>query len=189
MKARSTIASRTKRLAGRTLAAAVAAGALAWLVMAGAPAGTPAGDVTAGGVTTGDVTSAEAIADEAPGFAIEDYNYPEADRILAEQGIVLKRGDGHILLADCASGTGLLEVWSREKQRVCFRATGTSGWLTLEIPSVYGIKAPEYATEVDMTVGTEAKSYDVPANSWKAVGESADEQGRPHMLVEIRTSK
>ncbi|MFF1507892.1 hypothetical protein [Streptomyces sp. NPDC058326] len=180
MKARTTTASRAGRLAGRILGASAAAGALAWIAVTAAPAGSPA---------PAHATTAEAVADEAPGFAVESYDYPQADKILAEQGITLKRGDGHILLADCASGTGLLEVWSREKSRVCFRATGNSGWLTLEIPTVYGVKSNAYATELDMTVGTEEKTYDIPANSWKPVGETADPEGRPHMLVEIRTSK
>ena len=35
---------------------------------------------------------AEAVADDAPGYAVEDYAYPDADKILAEQDIVLKRG-------------------------------------------------------------------------------------------------
>ena len=40
-----------------------------------------------------------------------------------------------------------------------------------------------------MTVGTEEKTWDVNKNAWTAVGESADEQGRELMLMEIRTSK
>ncbi|MFI1758414.1 hypothetical protein [Streptomyces sp. NPDC020571] len=166
------------RFLARTAAVAVAAGALAAVVAAGA--GDSAG-------RSG--TSVRAVADEAPGYAVEDFAYPQADKVLEEQGIVLKRGDGHIVLASCAPGTGQLEVYSREASSVCFEVTGDSGWLTMEIPSVYGVKTNEYATQVDLTVGEEEKSVDVPANSWKAVGESADEQGRPHMLVEIRTSK
>ncbi|MFF6780098.1 hypothetical protein [Streptomyces sp. NPDC012510] len=134
-------------------------------------------------------TSAQAVADEAPGYAVEDFNYPRADKILEEQGIVLKRGDGRITLATCAAGTGQLEIYSRSNAKVCFRVTGDSGWLTLEIPSVYGVQTNGYDTEFDMTVGTEETSVDVPANSWQAVGQSADPQGRPHMLVEIRTAK
>jgi hypothetical protein len=160
--------------------AAAVGGALAWLVVAGVPVGAPAGS---------GVTGVRAVAGEAPGFAVEDFNYPQADKVLQEQGIVLKRGDGHITLADCASGSDLLEIWSREHQSICFKVTGSSGWLTMEIPSVYGVNTNAYDAELDMTVGTEEKSYDVPANSWAAVGESADEQGREHMLVEIRTSK
>ncbi|MBT2396454.1 hypothetical protein J7E89_10800 [Streptomyces sp. ISL-100] len=129
------------------------------------------------------------IADEAPGYAVEDFNYPQADKILAEKNIVLKRGDGHITLVDCASGTGFLEVWAREKEKICFQVVGNSGWLTLEIPAVFAVKGNDYSTEVDMTTGTEEKSFDVAKNSWTAVGESADEQGREHMLVEIRSSK
>ncbi|WP_307627030.1 hypothetical protein [Streptomyces turgidiscabies] len=165
------------RLVGTGLAA-LAAGALAWTAVAGSAPTSESG------------TAVEAVAGEAPGYAVETFDYPNADKILAEQNIVLKRGDGHITLADCASGTGLLEVWAREKaDRICFKVVGSSGWLTLAIPSVYAVKGNDYATEVDMTVGTEEKSFDVEKNTWTAVGESADPQGREHLLVEIRTSK
>ncbi|WP_432137907.1 MULTISPECIES: hypothetical protein [unclassified Streptomyces] len=170
---------KTRKLIVRTVGAAVGAGALAWLATAG---GTPGAQAPAGG------TPVQAVADEAPGYAVEDFNYPGADQILAEKGITLKRGDGHITLADCVTGTGQLEVWARSKDKVCFDVTGTSGWLTLEIPSVYGVRGNDYATQVDMTTGTEEKSFDVAKNSWTPVGESADEQGREFMLVEIRTS-
>lgn len=132
---------------------------------------------------------AETAADATPGYAVEDFNYPQADKIYAEQGILLKRGDGHIVLADCVSDTGQLQVWVRSKANVCFNVTGDSGWLTLELPSVYGIKGNDYTTQVDMTTGTEEKSFDIPKNTMASVGETADEQGRKFMLVEIRTSK
>ncbi|MEU0368768.1 hypothetical protein ABZ070_00615 [Streptomyces sp. NPDC006283] len=163
----------------RILGTAAAAGALAWAAVTG---GQPETSVQG--------ASAEAVADAAPDYAVENYAYPNADKILAEKNIVLKRGDGRIVLADCASETGLMEVWARSQDRICFKVTGNSGWLTLEIPSVYGIKGSvDQTAEVDMTVGTEEKSFDVDKNSYTAVGESADEQGREHMLVEIRTAK
>lgn len=134
--------------------------------------------------------STKPISGERPGYAVETYDYPLADKILAEKNIVLKRGDGRIVLADCASESGLLEVWARSKDKVCFKVTGSSGWLSLEIPAVYGIRGSATQTaRVDMTVGTEEKSYDVAKDAFTPVGESADEQGRDHMLVEIRTSK
>ncbi|WP_236569972.1 hypothetical protein [Streptomyces mexicanus] len=169
---------RNKRFVGTVLAAAVA-GALTWLAV---PAGSS-------GAQSADNRATAPVAGEAPGYAVEDFNYPQADKILAEKNIVLKRGDGHITLADCVSGTGQLEVWARSKDKICFQVTGNSGWLTLEIPSVYGIKGNDYATQVDMTTGTEEKSFDIDKNTWTAVGESADEQGREFMLVEIRTTK
>ncbi|WP_174720281.1 hypothetical protein [Streptomyces spongiicola] len=171
MKVRSAIA--------RTLGAAMAAGTLAWLAMVGAPY--PAG---------GETAAVEAVADEAPGYAIEDFNYPQADKILSEQGITLKRGDGHIVLAECGSEAGLLQVLARSQSKpICFRFTGNSGWLTLEIPSVHGIRGNDYTTEVNMTVEGEEKSFDVNKNAWTQVGEAADPEGREHMLVEIRSSK
>lgn len=181
MKARTTFTARLRRKSFlvRTLGTATV-GALAWVALT---AGVPGGSDPVSGAAT-------SVADEAPGYAVEDFAYPNADKILAEQNIVLKRGDGHITLADCASGTGLLEVWAREQtDKICFRVVGNSGWLTLEIPSVYAVKGNDYTTEVDMTVGTEEKSFDIEKNTWTAVGEAADEQGREHMLVEIRTSK
>ncbi|MEV7339285.1 hypothetical protein [Streptomyces sp. NPDC093544] len=181
MKALTTIAAKPqrKRFIARTLGAATV-GALAWVALA---AGVPGGSHP-------EADAATTVADDAPGYAVEDFNYPGADKILAEQGIVLKRGDGHITLADCASGTGLIQVMAREQAgTICFQVVGNSGWLTLEIPSVYAIKGNDYDTQVDMTVGAEEKSFDILNNSWTPVGESADEQGREFMLVEIRTSK
>ncbi|MGZ3115463.1 hypothetical protein [Streptomyces sp. H62] len=168
-----------KRFLVRTLAAATAAGALAWAALSGALTGaTPSPD-----------SAASPVVDEAPGYAVEDFNYPGADRILAEQNILLKRGDGHITLVDCASGTGFIEVLARERAgKVCFKVTGDAGWLSLEMPAVYSMKGNDYTTQVDMTVGAEEKSFDLNKNSWTAVGESADEQGREHMLVEIRST-
>ncbi|WP_432084355.1 hypothetical protein [Streptomyces sp. WAC 04229] len=149
-----------------------------------------------GGVQSGGTESAEAadtaslVAEGAPGYAVEDFNYPLADKILAEQNIVLKRGDGHITLADCVPGTGQLELLARDRaEKICFNTVGTEGWLTLEIPAVFSVKGNDYSTTVDMTVGTEEKSYEIGKNTWTPVGETADPEGRDHMLVEIRVAK
>ncbi|MFJ8298226.1 hypothetical protein ACIQ9R_20365 [Streptomyces sp. NPDC094447] len=174
MKARTTLL--------RGMATAMAAGGLAWLAITGGPSVGSHGGDSAGG------TAMTAVADEGPGYAVEDFGYPDADKILAERGITLKRGDGHIVLTDCGAGD-LLEVWSRDKERVCFKVSGTRGYLALEIPSVYAVRGNAYSAQVDMTVGTEEKSFDIAKNTWTRVGESADEQGRDHMLMEIRTSK
>ncbi|WP_308439628.1 hypothetical protein [Streptomyces spinoverrucosus] len=128
------------------------------------------------------------MADEAPGYAVEDFAYPQADKIQQERGIILKRGDGHIVLAECGPA-GLLEVWARSQDKICFRVTGNQGYLSLEIPSVYAIKGNDYQTEVNMTVDSEEKTFEVDENAWTPVGESADPEGREHMLVEIVTSK
>ncbi|ATZ23020.1 hypothetical protein SLAV_05575 [Streptomyces lavendulae subsp. lavendulae] len=164
----------------RAVGAALGAGALAWVAIGSGLSGAPA---------RADSSAMKAVAEEGPGYAIEDFGYPNADKILAEKHITLKRGDGHILLADCGSATDLMEVWSRANEKICFRVTGTKGYLTLEIPAVFAVKGNAYSAKVDMTVGAEEKTFDVNKNAWTPVGESADEQGRDFMLMEIRTSK
>ncbi|PJM95120.1 hypothetical protein [Streptomyces sp. CB01373] len=131
----------------------------------------------------------DVAAGEGPAYAVEYFDYPQADKILKEKGIVLKRGDGHILLAECGSQEGLLEVWPRTMDKICFRVTGNGGYLTLEIPSVYGVRGNAYETEVKMTVGEREKSYDVAKNAWTNVGEAANPADGDHMLVEIISSK
>ncbi|MFD4176603.1 MULTISPECIES: hypothetical protein [Streptomyces] len=164
------------------LSCALAASAVTGIFLMGAP--------SAGAEPVAQVAPA-AAADELPPVAVEDFVYPNADKIFAEQGIRLKRGDGHILLADCASATGLVEVWSRDKGKFCFKVTGASGFLSLELPQVYGVKGNDYTLRVDMEVagtGTEA-SFDVAKNAWTPVGESADPENRDHTLLELHATK
>ncbi|MFB7177325.1 hypothetical protein ACFCYI_06435 [Streptomyces sp. NPDC056257] len=157
----------------RILGTATAAGALAWAVLAG---GQPSSATT------------EPVADPGPGYAVEDYNYPNADKILAEQGIVLKRGDGHIVLADCRSEENLLKFLARDRADVCFKVTGNEGFLTLEIKSVHGVRTDASAnTHLAMTAENDRVEYNIPAKTWEGVGESVD--GREHVLVEIRVTK
>jgi len=171
------------RLISRVLVAGIAAAGAAVLACTVGVSG----DGGAAGAAKGPAVAA--VADEDPAYAVEDFAYPQADKILEERGFTLKRGDGHIVLAECGSQTGLLEVWARSKELVCFRVTGNTGYLSLELPSVYGIKGNDYRTEVNMTVGNEEKTFDVDQNAWTPVGETADPDGRDHMLVEITTSK
>ncbi|MER5604193.1 hypothetical protein ABT085_45350, partial [Streptomyces sp. NPDC002265] len=68
-----------KRLVARVLSA-LAAGGLAWAALAHGV------QTETGGPAAAD---AAPVAGEAPGYAVEDFAYPQADKILAEQGIVL----------------------------------------------------------------------------------------------------
>lgn len=132
------------------------------------------------------LTSATA---ELPPYAVEDFNYPQADKIKEERGIILKRGDGHITLADCTSGGSLLVVHSRTHGEFCFRVTGTSGYLSLEIPAVYGIRsAPLHKTDVRLTAEGSEQNISLPKNEWKGVGQISDPEGRDHGLIELSTS-
>ncbi|MFV0136028.1 hypothetical protein ACLGIH_22935 [Streptomyces sp. HMX87] len=149
------------------------------------------GLVAAGLADTGrEQAPVQTVADGEPGYAVEDFNYPQADKIEQELGIILKRGDGHITLAECGSAEGLLEVYSRQTQKICFRATGDSGFLTMEIPAVYGVKAgAEHDASLKLTADGETQNVFADKNSFKPAGEALDPDGRDHVLVEIRTSK
>ena len=86
---------------------------------------------------------------------VERRDYPGAAQILAERGITLHKGDGHILLADCGStgapAADLLVVETYDLERpggpvACFRATGTSGFLTMEISMAYLVRGDNSRT-------------------------------------------
>ncbi|MFD3734524.1 hypothetical protein [Streptomyces sp. NPDC058632] len=130
-----------------------------------------------------------AVAEGAPGYAVEDFAYPQADKILEERGILLKRGDGHIVLVDCSGQEGLLKIYTRNNGIVCFRTTGDSGYLSLELPAVYGVQSNAYRTDLHTTVEDEEHQYEVDPNSFTPVGEATDPDGRRHVLVEIITAK
>ncbi|MFF3195489.1 hypothetical protein [Streptomyces misionensis] len=158
-------------------ACVVAAVAGVWFTSSASTAANPSPPVTA--------------ANDTPGYAIEDFNYPGADRVQQDKGIVLKRGDGHIVLAECGSQDGLMEIWLRYRQdHVCFRVTGNSGYLSLEIPAVYAVRsAADQSSDVTMTVDDQEAQYSIPKGAAKPVGESTDPDGRDFTLLEISTSK
>lgn len=66
-------------------------------------------------------------ADEGPTYAVEDLNYPDADKIWEEQGIKLIRGDGNIVLAECEARSDLIRIASRQQADTCFEVKGTGG--------------------------------------------------------------
>ncbi|MFC5721004.1 hypothetical protein ACFP1Z_12580 [Streptomyces gamaensis] len=121
--------------------------------------------------------------------AIEDFSYPDADKILAEKNLKLKRGDGNIMLAECGSSPDLLKFIARDRDDFCFRVKGSKGYLSLEVPAVTGVQTKEHTAHVEMTVDKKSKSYDIGKNKWQGIGETTDPTGREHVLVEIVTGK
>jgi hypothetical protein len=133
------------------------------------------------------------VADEPPGFAVEDFDYPGADRILAERGIELKRGDGHIVLADCA-GQNLLRISARgqSNQAVCFRVSGDEGWLTLRLEQAYLVRTNDYSsTHLELAADSgDTQSFDLGPNDLESVGEALpDSGGQAFALLEIRVTR
>ncbi|MCA6092608.1 hypothetical protein LE181_10585 [Streptomyces sp. SCA3-4] len=140
--------------------------------------------------------AAATAADTAP-TGVEDFEYPQADKIFKDRGIKLKRGDGHIVLAACDSQPGLIEVYARGMQKTdtagqgkfCFRVNGKAGYLSLELPAVYGAKGNDYAVTVNMLTASQEKSFELEKNKWTGVGETTDPQGREFTLLEIVAKK
>ncbi len=137
------------------------------------------------------------------GSIVEDYSYPGAAEILATQNVRLISGDGHILLADCATppqgDIGLLKVYTTDEQvgaggvgSVCFKVTASSGWLKLEVPGVYEIRGDGQRTgtghEVTAELTTDAGETivkDVDPDGSTQVGLGADPNSAPTMLLRL----
>ncbi|MEU7228054.1 hypothetical protein [Streptomyces chrestomyceticus] len=146
--------------------------------------------VTVAQATGNPATATATVADAEPGSAVEDFSYPNADKIKKERGIDLKRGDGHIMLVDCNNDGRLMTIWSRTVGQVCFRVTGDTGYLSLSIPKVYGVKA-DADHKANMTLITDGSKQNIALgkNETGSAGETSDPERRPHDLIEISTSK
>ncbi|MFD6475225.1 hypothetical protein ACFWEH_17210 [Streptomyces anulatus] len=127
---------------------------------------------------------AERAAEDMPSI-VEDFNYPGADRILAERNIKLKRGDGHITLVNCDTPWNIKVESRLDNSGYCFQATTKTGYLTLELPDAYGIWAEEHPVKATLTAEGKETVVNVPSNDYLPVGEST---GLPSVLVELRVT-
>ena len=148
------------------------AGAAAFLVPAGVSAA-PAGHTAA-------------AADEPPTLE-ETFDYPGAAKILAERGILLKKGDGHILFTSCAPSGDYLEVRARNKDPFCFKVTGATGYLTLELADTYLIFSDSrHTTVANYTVDGQGGTKTVAPGGAEGIGEGSG--GHSATLLEIRVT-
>ncbi|MEU7282572.1 hypothetical protein AB0A69_27915 [Streptomyces sp. NPDC045431] len=121
--------------------------------------------------------------------AVEDFNYPGAERLLQERGITLKRGDGHITLVPCSQPWDIKVESRLDKEHFCFDVNAKQGYLTLELPDAYGIWTGAHSVEATLTAEGAETVVDVPANDYKPVGEGDLPSGaKPSVLVELRVS-
>ncbi|GGP54731.1 hypothetical protein [Streptomyces abikoensis] len=152
------------------------------------------GAIAATMALTGTVSAAAA---EIPPTGVEDFDYPQADKIYQERGIKLLRGDGHITLVECDSRPDLITIhaWGlKEKKgggKFCFRLTGKEGRLTLDLPRTYGAnaKGSSFSVRLNMITGSEEKHWDLSKENWTPVGDTADDQQRDFTLLEIVAKK
>ena len=144
-----------------------------------------------------------AVAEDVPPSIVEDYSYPDAATILAQQNVKLISGDGHILIADCATppvgNIGLLKVYTTDETigadgigRVCFKVSGPRGLLNLEVPGVFEIRGDGQATgsghEVTANLTTDdgdKVTVDVDPDGSTPVGLGADPTNEPTILLRL----
>ncbi|WP_158888833.1 hypothetical protein [Amycolatopsis anabasis] len=133
---------------------------------------------------SGNVSSAE----DTPPPTEENYDYPGAEKIFQERGILLRKGDGHILLVDCGNRNDLVEAWSRSKGRFCFQVSGSTGYLSMELPQAYLLKADSHVIQATITIKDRTDSVTVPKTEFKSIGEGADPNSPPATLLELKAT-
>ncbi|WP_256725790.1 hypothetical protein [Streptomyces sp. IMTB 2501] len=136
--------------------------------------------------------SPTASATPAPGddkmpFAVEDFAYPGAAKIFQEKQILLKQGDGHILLTDCKSTYAIMVESRTAQKQFCFSVSGKQGDLTLELPDAYGIWTQDHPVEAKVNNGDKETVVEAAKNDYKPIGE-AGASGKPSVLVELRVT-
>lgn len=130
---------------------------------------------------------------ETPPSAVEDFSYPGAAKILATKGIELKKGDGHVLLADCDPAAEQIRVLTVKDDTVgragtyCFRATAATGFITLSLPRVFALEAADHPISADLTANGQTATIDLPEGGFESVGEGTV-GGAQSVLVEIRVT-
>ncbi|MFK3731917.1 hypothetical protein ACI2LJ_16805 [Streptomyces sp. NPDC088090] len=159
---------------------AVAASLVAAFMATGAEAAPRAAVASVEAVTTAESTT------DMPAL-VEDFNYPDAARILQETKLKLLRGDGHIVVATCDASANQITIWSRTsdaEDQYCFRATAATGFLTLEVPEVFALQTTDHPISADLTAAGQAQTVDVPKDKMVGVGEGLGDA--PTTLVELR---
>lgn len=144
-------------------------------------------------------TGGTAVADdEVQASLVEDFAYPGADAILAEHGLQVHTGDGHILFEptdtnSCARGlikveTHVIVSGVQEVVNYCFRTSGDRGFLTLEVPSTAAVRAGNEPVEATARLESGAEeTYEVPANRVQEIDIDPQNQRVPRsILLELR---
>ncbi|WP_410655245.1 hypothetical protein [Amycolatopsis sp. lyj-112] len=125
---------------------------------------------------------------------VEDYQHPNKEGAAAI-GLTLKHGNGKIFWVDCAIGADLVTVESDSittpSHVACFKVVGIDGYLALEIPSTYFVKAGSHkltATLTGRVNGQDIKrDYSIKPGQLTPVGEPVYPDEGPAALVELRS--
>ncbi|WP_258726481.1 hypothetical protein [Cellulomonas sp. NS3] len=143
----------------------------------------------------GAAVAADGAAVEAQSSLVEDFAYPGADAILAEHGLTVLTGDGHVEFVPATDGAcpiGLIQVETVLEEEpygatYCFRTTGARGFLTLEVPNTFLLRGGSKPVEATAQLpGGDEETYDVPVNASVAVDPGDGSEMPEAILVELR---
>ncbi|MEU2718323.1 hypothetical protein [Streptomyces sp. NPDC007205] len=132
-------------------------------------------------------SASPAPGDDTMPFAVEDFAYPGAAKIFQEKQILLKQGDGHIMLTDCKSTYAIMVESRTAQKQFCFSVSGKQGDLTLELPDAYGIWTQDHPVEAKVSNGDKETVVQAAKNDYKPIGESGA-SGQRSVLVELRVT-
>ncbi|MFJ7219413.1 FG-GAP-like repeat-containing protein [Amycolatopsis sp. NPDC098790] len=150
--------------------------------------------------------AAPAMADVAPTdlqtAPVEDFAYPGAADILANYGVTLISGDGHLIFADCTTAPegnlGLIRVRTTDdpvttlNKTICFKALAPTAQLSLKVPAVFEIRGDGqvsgtgHQVTADLTTDTgQHTSVAVKPSGSTPVGVGANPTGQPTTLLQL----
>lgn len=116
---------------------------------------------------------------------MEDFNYPGASKIQAETSVVLKHGNGNLMLVACDNSEDIRVLSRTGPKDFCFDVTIKPAYLTLEIPKAYGIWTSADPVKTTITNdGGATTVINAPANDFTGYGESGS--GDVSTLIELR---
>lgn len=130
-------------------------------------------------------------------LVVEDYAYPRVDQILAEHGLKVFKGDGHILFVtsrtfeegQCPTGQIQVEKSLDEEPygvNYCFETRGTKGYLSLEVPATFGVRGGDKPIVATAQLPDRKEDFPVPANEHVAIDPGQGTELPKAILVELR---
>lgn len=144
---------------------------------------------------------ADSAAETGPTSIVEDYAYPGAAGILAQQNIKVISGNGQLLLIDCtvpATGDyGYIRVRSAKSEvgqsgQFCLKASSLRGVINVEVPEVYSVRSDGltlgagHPTTATWRVGDGAPQSDsVPLGGILPMGIGTGDTSPPATLLQL----
>ncbi|WP_316519830.1 hypothetical protein [Kitasatospora brasiliensis] len=121
--------------------------------------------------------------------AVEDFAHPGESPY---GNVKLLRGDGHIMLTDCATAWQIrvlsLDVPNDKGNEICFRATSSTGYLAVEVPNTFLIATQGRPVNAKVTADGVSRTVDVPKNDTASIGMGSSSNRVPTTLLELRVT-